>query len=66
MTGHDRRVAITGQGVHGKYTIQAKPRDQDPVLRFFDDCPAYDAYVSQINTDFLVSDISLIQLDVHD
>lgn len=58
ITGHDRLVAITGHGVRGQYTIQAKPRDQDAVLRFFDMCPAYDAYVTQINNDFLVSDAS--------
>ena len=55
ITGHDRHVAITGQGVQANYTIQAKPQDEDPVLRFFDMCPAYDAYVSQINSKFLVS-----------
>ncbi|KAL3161344.1 hypothetical protein ABBQ32_010242 [Trebouxia sp. C0010 RCD-2024] len=53
ITGHDRHVAITGPGVQGKYTIHAKPKDQDPVLRFFDMCPAYDAYVTQINNDIL-------------
>lgn len=55
ITGHDRHVVISGDGQHGSYTIQANPINQDPVLRFFDMCPAYDDYVTQIDADFLVS-----------
>lgn len=55
ITGHDRSVVIGGHGLHGDYTIHANSLHEDPVLRFFDMCPAYDDYVTQINADFLVS-----------
>lgn len=55
ITGHDRHVVITGHAFRGNYTIHANPKDQDPMLRFFDMCPAYDDYVAQIDADFLVS-----------
>ena len=55
ITGHDRRVVISGHGFCHRYTIQADPLEEDPVLRFFDMCPAYDDYVTQIDAEFLVS-----------
>ena len=58
ITEHDRLVVINSHGFCGNYTIQAKPLEEDPVLRFFDMCPAYDDYVTQIDTDFLVSNTS--------
>lgn len=54
ITGHDRHVQISSQGFHGTYTIHAKPKDDDPVLRFFDMCPAYDDYVATVDAEFLV------------
>jgi len=54
ITGHDRVVNITKHGCNTTYTIHARPKHQDPVLRFFDMCPAYDEYVAQIDADFLV------------
>ena len=58
ITGHDRHVVISGHGFCNSYTIQANPLEEDPVLRFFDMCPAYDDYVTQIDADFLVSHTS--------
>ena len=55
ITGHDRVVNVTKHGYNTTYTIHARPKHQDPVLRFFDMCPAYDEYVAQINADLLVS-----------
>ncbi len=54
ITGHDRTVNITRHGHNNTYTIHAQPKHQDPVLRFFDMCPAYDEYVAQTDADFLV------------
>ena len=54
ITGHDRVVNVTKHGCNTTYTIYARPKHQDPVLRFFDMCPAYDEYVAQIDADFLV------------
>ncbi|KAL0021479.1 hypothetical protein WJX79_009021 [Trebouxia sp. C0005] len=53
ITGHDRVVNVTKHGYNTTYTIHARPKHQDPVLRFFDMCPAYDEYVAQINADLL-------------
>jgi len=47
-------VNVTKHGCNTTYTIHARPKHQDPVLRFFDMCPAYDEYVAQIDADFLV------------
>ena len=54
ITGHDRVVNVTKHGCNTTYTIHARPKHQDPVLRFFDMCPAYDEYVAQTDADFLV------------
>lgn len=53
ITGHDRTVHISHEGHDSNYTIHARPKHEDPLLRFFDMCPAYDAYVAKINADFL-------------
>ncbi|KAL0032203.1 hypothetical protein WJX77_010754 [Trebouxia sp. C0004] len=53
ITGHDRVVNVTKHGCNTTYTIHARPKHQDPVLRFFDMCPAYDEYVAHIDADFL-------------
>lgn len=53
ITGHDRVVNVTKHGCNTTYTIHARPKHQDPVLRFFDMCPAYDEYVAQIDADFM-------------
>ena len=55
IIGHDRHVRVSGQTSSSTYKIHASPKDHDPVLRFFDMCPAYDDYVAQIDADFLVS-----------
>ena len=55
ITGHDRTVHINHEGRDNDYTIHARPKHEDPLLRFFDMCPAYDDYVAKINADFLVS-----------
>ena len=36
------------------WPIHVQPKHSDPVLRFFDMCPAYDAYVKDVNHQFLV------------
>ena len=54
ITGHDRHVQINSRDFHGNYTIHAKPKEHDPVLRFFDMCPAYDDYVAKVDAEFLV------------
>ena len=58
ITGHDRHVHIKHNGCERNYTIHARPKHADPLLRFFDMCPAYDEYVAKINTDYLVSHVT--------
>lgn len=36
------------------WPIHVQPKYHDPVLRFFEICPAYDAYVKEVRHSFLV------------
>ena len=63
IIGHDRAVNCTKHAHSKSYTIRARPKQKDPLLRFFDMCPAYDAYVKEIDGSFLVSSSGRLQND---